>query len=100
LRQAFFNCWTRKEAYLKASGFGLSKGGLRSFRVSCDPNEIPRLSIEGQPPGVRSPWSLIDLKPDAGYAAAVVVSGSRSRLSAWRLGGKENSGQFDARASA
>ena len=40
---AFFNCWTGKEAYVKAIGVGLSKP-LRSFAVQCAPDE---------PPGIR-----------------------------------------------
>lgn len=41
--RAFFNCWTGKEAYLKALGLGLP-GGLRSFAVRCAPEEPPGLS--------------------------------------------------------
>jgi 4'-phosphopantetheinyl transferase len=39
---AFFNCWTGKEAYVKALGLGLSKK-LRSFSVHCAADEPPGL---------------------------------------------------------
>ena len=41
-RMAFLNCWTGKEAYVKAIGVGLSKP-LRSFAVQCAPDEPPGL---------------------------------------------------------
>lgn len=42
LRMAFFNCWTGKEAYVKAIGQGLQKD-LRSFSVECAPGSVPGL---------------------------------------------------------
>ena len=42
LRIAFFNCWTGKEAYVKAIGQGLHKD-LRSFSVECAPGSVPGL---------------------------------------------------------
>lgn len=42
LRLAFFNCWTSKEAYIKAIGLGLHKD-LRSFSVQCTPGTVPGL---------------------------------------------------------
>ncbi len=73
--EGFFNCWTRKEAYVKAIGSGISHP-LQDFDVSLMPGEPVRLlSISGsQSEAAR--WTLSDLKPSAGYAAAVVVEGS------------------------
>ena len=62
----FFNCWTRKEAYVKALGMGLSFS-LDAFSVSVAPGEPPRL-IEASPG-----WSLSSFEPAPGYQAALVV---------------------------
>ncbi len=73
-REAFFNCWTRKEAFLKATGDGLS-GPLDGFDVSLVPGEPARLlGINGDARAV-SRWSIQDLKPAPGFAAAVAIEG-------------------------
>jgi 4'-phosphopantetheinyl transferase len=73
-REAFFNCWTRKEALIKATGEGLSYP-LDGFVVSMVPDEPARLiSIDGNT-GLAARWSIRDLKPAAGYAAAIAVPG-------------------------
>lgn len=71
---AFFNCWTRKEAYLKARGHGLSSS-LQAFDVSLAPGEPARLLRTSGDPQEASAWSLQDLRPAAGYAAACAVRG-------------------------
>lgn len=70
--QLFFTCWTRKEAYIKAVGKGLSLS-LDSFDVSVPPG-APGRSIEAteDSPGVKS-WWLSDLVMPPGYKGAVVV---------------------------
>ena len=83
---AFFRCWTRKEAYIKARGEGLSIP-LSSFCVSLSPDETPKLvSVEGQPSEV-SRWTLHELEPGSGFAAALAVEGSASRLRLWNWTG-------------
>lgn len=80
---AFFRCWTRKEAYLKALGDGL-RAPLDRFVVSFAPGEPPRL-VEPSPHDEHRDWSIEDLDVGDGYAAAVVVPrpcGVRRRLSA------------------
>ncbi|HET7209599.1 MAG TPA: 4'-phosphopantetheinyl transferase superfamily protein [Terriglobales bacterium] len=73
-RSAFFQCWARKEAFLKARGDGLSFP-LDQFDVSLAPGEEARiLTIRGSD---SSPccWSMRSLDIIAGYAAALVVQG-------------------------
>jgi 4'-phosphopantetheinyl transferase len=75
--EAFFLCWTRKEAYIKARGEGLQIP-LTTFRVSLTP---------GQPESLTSPdasrWTLRALTPGAGYVAALVAEGHDYQLSHW-----------------
>ncbi len=80
---AFFSCWTRKEAYIKAVGKGLSHS-LQQFTVSVIPEELfPLLSTADnfQEPGH---WSLITLSPDPNYAAALAVEGSIRTIQQWQ----------------
>lgn len=80
---AFFACWTRKEAYVKARGEGLSLP-LDAFDVSLAPGETPAL-IETRPdPSEARRWSLWSLDVGAGYAAAVAVEGESSAPACWQ----------------
>jgi 4'-phosphopantetheinyl transferase len=83
-QEAFFACWTRKEAYLKARGDGLSFP-LDQFDVSLAP-EAPAalLSVRGDPEEA-SRWSLQDLRPGPGYVAALAVAGNLERLKCWQF---------------
>lgn len=68
--EAFFRCWTRKEAYVKALGDGLAMP-LDSFEVSVADHEPAALrSIAGSPAAAEN-WEIRDLAPAPGYAAAV-----------------------------
>ena len=71
--QAFFNCWTRKEAYIKAMGRGLSID-LGSFDVSLAPGEPAALRRGCQG------WSVQSFAPMPGFQAAVVAPGATWRL--------------------
>ena len=67
-RRAFFECWTRKEAFIKALGEGLSHP-LDSFEVTLYPDQSPILRhSDGQP----LPWQLQNLPPAPNYSAALV----------------------------
>lgn len=69
-RTAFFNCWTRKEAYLKATGNGLYTP-LDEIEVTMLPHEKVRfVHIDGDTT-VAQQWTLHDLQIHPGYAAAV-----------------------------
>lgn len=71
---AFFRCWTRKEAYIKAIGSGLSHP-LDEFDVTFAPNEPAALLRVQRDPESVARWALIDLDAGAGYAAALAVDG-------------------------
>ena len=72
---AFFLCWTRKEAYIKATGKGLSLP-LRQFDVSMTPRDQNALLATRPDPLERSRWSMRDIPVLPGYAAALCVSGT------------------------
>jgi 4'-phosphopantetheinyl transferase len=69
---AFFRCWTRKEAFLKAIGEGLSHP-LGAFDVSLKPGEPASLLRVGDCPGAQSGWSLSEFDAGAGFIGACVV---------------------------
>ena len=70
--EAFFNCWVRKEAFIKAKGSGLT-WPLNGFEVSMSPEEPARLlSIAGDLEEATR-WAMIDVSPGRGYVGAVVV---------------------------
>ena len=80
---AFFACWSRKEAFIKATGEGVAQ--LAAFDVSLAPGEPARLlRVDGEPPGAPR-WSIHDLPAIPGYAAALVVErdGAAPRLACW-----------------
>jgi 4'-phosphopantetheinyl transferase len=82
-REAFFNCWTRKEAFIKATGDGLSYP-LDGFDVSLVPGEPARLlRIEGDSTAA-SRWSIQDLKPAFGFAAAFAIKGRIGQVCCWK----------------
>ena len=80
--EAFYDCWTRKEAYIKAHGKGLSLP-LDSFDVSFAPGEPPMLLITRDEPQESSHWTLVDLKPGPGYVGALAVKGTGCRFRYW-----------------
>jgi 4'-phosphopantetheinyl transferase len=72
--EAFFLCWTRKEAYIKARGEGLHIP-LDSFDVTLTPNEAAVLtSIDSDR------WELHCFQPRPGFVAALVVEAAESQL--------------------
>ncbi len=69
----FFNCWTRKEAYIKAIGEGLSRP-LNSFSVSLLPGEPAALCSCDADPHEPDRWSFNTLDCGPGFAGCVVVN--------------------------
>ena len=81
-REAFFNCWTRKEAFIKAHGEGISLG-LSRFDVTLRPDEPAALLRFDQDPAEAARWSMRALDAGAGYKAALAVEGEGWDLKCW-----------------
>jgi 4'-phosphopantetheinyl transferase len=78
-RDAFFSCWTRKEAYIKAKGMGLSMP-LNQFDVSLAPTEPAALLATRDDPDEAARWSLFELPIDPGFAATLAIGRKISEL--------------------
>jgi 4'-phosphopantetheinyl transferase len=76
---AFYRHWVAKEAFVKATGRGVSS--VRSFEVLLDAPGGARLVHVGGDPEEAKRWTLAPLEAPAGYAAAVVVRGEGARVS-------------------
>jgi 4'-phosphopantetheinyl transferase len=82
-REALFAWWTRKEAFVKATGDGLSRS-LDEFELTMDPGEPARLlAIDGDQENACR-WSIHDLKPGPGFAAAIAAEGLSMGLRCWQ----------------
>jgi len=81
--EAFFACWTRKEAFIKAKGKGLSIP-LQQFDVTLSPSEPVRLLQTQWDAEEASRWSLKSLFVASNYAAAIAVEGHEWQLKNWR----------------
>ena len=73
LRLAFFNCWTGKEAYIKAIGLGLTKD-LRSFSVHCMPGNAPGLRWDRESDEDPTAWQFESIPIDNHVATIVANS--------------------------
>lgn len=71
---AFFACWSRKEAVIKAIGMGLSFP-LAAFDVAIDPDGPPRLLASRDPRLDAAAWSMHALRMPRGHAGALMVEG-------------------------
>lgn len=81
---AFFRAWSRKEAYIKARGEGISHP-LHRFSVAMD-KHAPRLLEHLDDASETSRWSFIDIDVAENYRAAVVVASSAWQVRHYRLG--------------
>jgi 4'-phosphopantetheinyl transferase len=80
---AFYHCWTRKEAYIKARGKGLSLP-LDLFDVSLRPGEPATLLNSREDPQEPLRWFLRTLAPGESYAAALAVENTEDTID-WQL---------------
>ena len=81
-REAFFACWSRKEAYIKARGKGLSIP-LDQFDVSLRPGEPAQLLATRDNSDSTEIWSMAALDPGPRLAAALVVEGQDVHITCW-----------------
>jgi 4'-phosphopantetheinyl transferase len=80
--EAFFRCWTRKEAYIKATGDGLSLP-LHQFDVSVAAEDCDALISTRPDPSEATLWSLREVPAGKGYVAALCVGSRQWRLKDW-----------------
>ncbi len=81
-REAFYACWTRKEAYIKATGEGLS-APLDAFRVTLRPG-VPAAFLYFQDnPSEAEHWSLESFTPAEGYAGALAFRQRGRTVQVW-----------------
>ena len=81
---AFFACWTRKEAFIKAVGTGLS-APLQAFEVSLAPDVPARLCRVSGSERVAASWTMDALHPAPGYVGALAVRRRDIRVSTWQF---------------
>jgi 4'-phosphopantetheinyl transferase len=82
--RAFFRCWTCKEAFLKAQGFGLSRS-LGSFDVEVNPSFPARLLATRPDSDEATRWSLHDVPTEENYAAAVAWESSIGEIKSFAV---------------
>ena len=85
---AFFNAWTRKEAYLKAVGEKLAVA-LSSFDVTLAPSEPARMIALNGDPAAAERWFYLHLDPEPRYVGAVAIELAEraeiGRISSYRM---------------
>lgn len=79
---AFFNCWTRKEAFIKAIGEGLSFP-LNQFEVSLAPDEPAELLATHWDVNAVSNWTLHSMSPAPDFVGCLVIKGSANQVKFW-----------------
>jgi 4'-phosphopantetheinyl transferase len=81
---AFFRCWTRKEAMLKATGEGIGVS-LNAVEVSLAQHDVARVfGIRGRREDEVAAWKLYHVEPGTGYVGAVAAHGDEERVVGWR----------------
>jgi len=78
----FFYCWTRKEAFIKAVGEGLSFP-LDKFEVSLEPNKPAKLLAINRQPKDAAKWSIYSLSPEPNFVGSLVIEGLVEKVKCW-----------------
>jgi 4'-phosphopantetheinyl transferase len=82
--EGFYNCWTRKEAILKAEGVGLN-ASLDAFDVSLIPNARAALLGVRIDAGLTRHWHLEDLRPASGFVGALATDAAPAGIHCYRF---------------
>ena len=82
-QHAFFDCWTRKEAFIKAKGLGLSLA-LDQFDVTLTPGESPALLRTGWNEAEAARWSLRAIEVGDQFAGAIALEAHDWEASYWQ----------------
>jgi len=81
---AFFRLWTRKEAWLKATGKGIGRL-LESVEVSFRAGQAARFVRLPEEAGIPAPeWNLRELRPAPGFVAALAWPGEAADFGCWK----------------
>jgi 4'-phosphopantetheinyl transferase len=90
-RAAFFECWTRKEAFIKARAMGLSLP-LDQFVVAFGPGIRPALVSAKDDSLAGANWLMRELRPANGYVGALVIESGESQLRFWKFDTEDRNG--------
>jgi 4'-phosphopantetheinyl transferase len=82
--EGFYNCWTRKEAILKAEGLGLD-AGLDAFDVSLSPHVKPEVLEVRANSRLTSSWHLVELRPVHGFIGALATNAASASVACYRF---------------
>ena len=81
---AFFRCWTRKEAVVKAEGRGMF-ASLGTLEVSLRPDQSAQVqAIDGSARDAAE-WTVVDVEPARGFQGALATTAKQPEISAWRF---------------
>ena len=79
--EAFYHGWTRKEAYLKATGQGIGDG-LYQIEVSLEPDKPAEIYCIGGSTSLVEGWTITDLPTFPGFVGALVVRADMAEIRA------------------
>lgn len=82
--EAFFRCWTQKEAYIKALGVGMLMS-LNQFEVSFEPGIPPKIKHIDGDEGEAARWNMYHINPNEGFIGALVVEGKPTDVKLFQM---------------